>query len=102
MPYKKESPFASFRDPKRPTRNYNPTKFQMPDINAIFNKTADGDKVEEPKKSNEKDPKKSNYQELVKQIDNPEPAPITRKSLRQDRRAKEKEFNQKLRQAIGS
>ena len=53
MPYKKESPFASFRDPKRPTRNYNPTNFQMPDIDAIFNKTADGDKVEEPQKGKE-------------------------------------------------
>ena len=101
MPYKKESPFASFRDPKRPTRNYNPTNFQMPDIDAIFNKTADGDQVEQPKKSDEKDPTKTNYQDLVKKIDNPEPAPITRKSLRQDRRAKEKEFNQKLRQARG-
>ena len=97
MPYKKESPFASFRDPKRPTRNYNPTNFQMPDINAIFNKTADGDKIEEPKKSDEKDPTKTNYQDLVKKIDNPEPEKRTRKSLRQDRKAGEKELNKELR-----
>jgi hypothetical protein len=97
MPYKKESPFASFRDPKRPTRNYNPTNFQMPDINAIFNKTADGDKVEEPQKSDEKDPTKANYQDLVKKIDNPEPEKITRKSLKQDRKTGEKDFNKELR-----
>ena len=97
MPYKKESPFASFRDPKRPTRNYNPTNFQMPDINSIYNKTADGDKVEETTKSDEKDPKKTNYQDLVKKIDNPDPAPITKKSLRQDRKVGEKEFNKELR-----
>ena len=36
MPYKKESPFASFRDPKRATRNYNPTDFKMPDINSCL------------------------------------------------------------------
>ena len=57
MPYKKESPFASFRDPKRATRNYNPTDFQMPDINSIFNKTADGENLEDPKKEDDKDPK---------------------------------------------
>jgi hypothetical protein len=101
MPYKKESPFASFRDPKRPTRNYNPTNFQMPDINSIFNKTADGDKVEEPQKSDETNPKDKVAGPVLDKIDNPEPAPITRKSLRQDRRAGEKEFNQKLRQARG-
>jgi len=97
MPYKKESPFASFRDPKRPTRNYNPTNFQMPDINAIFNKTADGDKVEEPKKSEEKNPKDKVAGDVLDKIDNPEPAPRTRKSLRQDRRAGEKELNKELR-----
>jgi hypothetical protein len=105
MPYKKESPFASFRDPKRPTRNYNPTNFQMPDINAIFNKTADGDKVEEPQKSNDNDPKNKVAGEQLAKIEKSEQekqeAQYTRKSLRQDRRAQEKEFNQKLRQARG-
>lgn len=97
MPYKKESPFASFRDPKRPVRNYNPTNFQMPDINSIFNKTADGDKVEEPQKAKDNNVKDKVAGPVLDKIDNPEPAPITKKSLRQDRKAGEKEFNKELR-----
>ena len=99
MPYKKESPFASFRDPKRATRNYNPTDFQMPDINSIFNKTADGENLEDPKKADDKDPQNKINGGLLDKIDKKpeEKAPITRASLRQDRRAGEKEFNKELR-----
>ena len=99
MPYKKESPFASFRDPKRATRNYNPTDFKMPDINSIFNKTADGENLEDPKKEDDKDPKNDINGKLLDDIDNKnkEEAPITKASLRQDRRAGEKEFNKELR-----
>ncbi len=103
MPYKKESPFASFRDPKRATRNYNPTDFKMPDINSIFNKTADGETTEDPTKANDTDSENKINGKLLDNIDKSEekPADITRKSLRQDRRAEEKEFNKKLRQARG-
>ena len=100
MPYKKESPFASFRDPKRPTRNYNPTNFQMPDINAIMNKTADGEKVEEPKKSEETSTKDKVAGKILAEIEKgkqEKEGPITRKSLRQDRRIGEKDFNKELR-----
>lgn len=102
MPYKKESPFANFRDPKRTTKNYNPTNFQMPDINSIFSKTADGEKtdeVDDTKSTGNSDTDLINKGEKAKK--EATEGPITRKSLRQDRRAKEKEFNQKLRQARG-
>ncbi len=104
MPYKKESPFANFRNPKRATRNFNPTDFQMPDINSIFNKTADGENVEDPKKENDTDPKNKINGELlddIKKNQKEEVEDITRKSLRQDRRAEEKEINKKIRQARG-
>ena len=42
MPYKKKSPFASYRDPKQAKRNFNPIDFKMPDLNSIYNKTANG------------------------------------------------------------
>ncbi len=104
MPYKKESPFANFRNPKRATRNFNPTDFQMPDINSIFNKTADGENVEDPKKENDTDPKNDINGKLLDDIDKnqkEEVEDITRRSLRRDRRAEEKEINKKIRQARG-
>jgi len=100
MSYKKQSPFASFRDPKRATRNFNPTDFQMPDINSIFNKTADGENVEEPKKEDDTDPKNDINGKLLDNINKnqkEEVEDVTRRSLRRDRRAGEKEFNKELR-----
>jgi len=101
MPYKKKSPFASFRDPKRPVRSYNPTDFQMPDINSIFEKKADGEVVTES--SNLKDkgtaasdsitPSLGDIEDLKKE----KKSDVTRRSLRQDRRAGEKDFNKELR-----
>jgi len=102
MSYKKQSPFASFRDPKRATRNFNPTDFQMPDINSIFNKTADGENIEEPKKEDDTDPENDINGPLLDDIKkNQKVEDVTRKSLRQDRRAEEKEINKKIRQARG-
>ena len=98
MPYKKESPFASFRDPKRATKNYNPTNFQMPDISSIYSKTADGEKVDEvddTKKTDDKTVDLINKGEKTKQ--EATEGPVTRKSLRQNRKAGEKEFNKELR-----
>lgn len=105
MPYKKKSPFASFSDPKRAVRRYNPTDFQMPDINSIFEKKADGEVVTQASKDKDKGTAaddsitpslaKLNDQAKEKETD------VTRRSLRQDRRVKEKEFNKKLRQARG-
>ena len=98
MPYKKESPFASFRDPKRATKNYNPTNFQMPDISSIYSQTADGEKVDEvddTKKTDDKTVDLVNKGEKTKQ--EATEGPVTRKSLRQNRRAGEKDFNKELR-----
>ena len=98
MPYKKESPFANFRDPKRTTKNYNPTNFQMPDISSIYSKTADGeitDEVDDTKKTDDKTVDLINKGEESKQ--EATEGPITRKSLRQNRRAGEKDFNKELR-----
>jgi len=98
MPYKKESPFANFRDPKRTTKNYNPTNFQMPDISSIYSKTADGEKtdeVDDTKKTDDKTVDLINKGEKTKQ--EATEGPVTRKSLRQNRRAGEKEFNKELR-----
>jgi len=104
MSYKKQSPFANFRDPKRATRNFNPTDFQMPDINSIFNKTADGENVEEPKKKDDTDPENDINGPLlddIKKNQKEEVEDVTRRSLRRDRRAEEKEINKKIRQARG-
>ncbi len=98
MPYKKESPFANFRDPKRTKTNYNPTNFQMPDISSIYSKTADGEKtdeVDDTKKTDDKTVNLINKGEKTKQ--EATEGPVTRKSLRQNRRAGEKEFNKELR-----
>ena len=98
MPYKKESPFANFRDPKRTTKNYNPTNFQMPDISSIYSKTADGEKVDEvddTKSTGNSDTDLINKGEKAKK--EATEGPVTRKSLRQNRRAGEKEFNKELR-----
>lgn len=98
MPYKKESPFASFRDPKRTKTNYNPTNFQMPDISSIYSQTADGEKVDEvddTKKTDDKTVDLVNKGEKTKQ--EATEGPVTRKALRQNRKAGEKEFNKELR-----
>ncbi len=98
MPYKKESPFASFRDPKRTKTNYNPTNFQMPDISSIYSQTADGEKVDEvddTKKTDDKTVDLINKGEKTKQ--EATEGPVTRKALRKNRRAGEKEFNKELR-----
>ena len=105
MPYKKKSPFASFSDPKRAVRSYNPTDFQMPDINSIFEKKADGEVVTQASKDKDKgtagdDSITPSLAKLDKKAKEKE-TDVTRRSLRQDRRAGEKEFNQKLRQARG-
>ena len=42
MPYKKQSPFSSFRDPLKIKQNFNPVEFKMPDLSPIYNKKADG------------------------------------------------------------
>tara|TARA_R110001632_G_scaffold105242_3_gene214495 strand:- start:442 stop:1935 length:1494 start_codon:yes stop_codon:yes gene_type:complete len=101
MPYKKKSPFASFSDPKRAVRSYNPTDFQMPDINSIFEKKADGEVVTQASKDKDKGTAADNsitpsLAKLDKQAEQKE-ADVTRRSLRQDRRAGEKEFNKELR-----
>ncbi len=51
MSYKQKSPFNSFRDPKRPVRNFKPTEFKMPDLSPIVNKTADGTGVTDDRKT---------------------------------------------------
>jgi len=54
MPYKKKSPLASFRDPQKMRRNFNPIDFKMPDLNSIYNKTANGSTVTEDQSTDNK------------------------------------------------